>query len=95
MKTKEAIGFCINCRFGSFLDKDKPCRDCVFIPSQFLSKEEITDADMPMGKKDRKELIAYKKMWAVLHFNLFNTPDPKQIMNELYKKHFPKEVINK
>ena len=59
-------GFCTNCRFGPFSNKDEPCRNCVSIPSQFLSKEEITDADIPMGKKDRKDLIAYRKMWREL-----------------------------
>ena len=83
--------FCTHCRFDSFNRKDLPCRNCVDIPSQFLSKGEITAADMPMGKKDRKELISYRKMWAVLHFNIHNTPDAKQIMKEVWGKYFLKE----
>jgi len=57
---------CADCRFGPFSYKDEPCRSCVPIPSQFLSKKEITDLDMPMGKKDRKELIACRRTLIVL-----------------------------
>ena len=54
--------FCGNCRFSSFFYKDKPCINCRLIPSQFLTKEEITDENIPMGRRDRRELITYRKI---------------------------------
>ena len=62
LKNKKFI-MCINCRCEPFSIKDEPCRSCILIPSQFLSKEEITDIDIPMSKRDRKELINYRKIW--------------------------------
>lgn len=54
--------FCGNCRYGNFFHKDKPCINCKLIPSQFLTKKEIIDEDMPMGRLDRRELIRYRKI---------------------------------
>jgi len=55
--------YCKNCRYSIFLHtKDKPCINCVLIPSQFLTKKEITDEDIPMGRLDKKELIKYRKL---------------------------------
>jgi len=54
--------FCENCRYGNFFYRDKPCTNCKLLPSQFLTKKEIIDENIPMGRLDRKELIKYRKI---------------------------------